>query len=32
MLSFLESIEIQIICIWTICFLFGFYFSIEESH
>lgn len=32
MLSLLESLEIQIVYIWTICFLFGFYFSLEESH
>jgi hypothetical protein len=31
MLSFLESLELQIIGIWAVCFLFGFYLSVEES-
>jgi hypothetical protein len=31
MLSFLESLELQIVGIWAVCFLFGFYLSIEES-
>lgn len=31
MLSFLESLELQIMSIWAICFLFGFYLAVEES-
>jgi hypothetical protein len=31
MLPFLESLEFQIIGIWTVCFLFGCYFFVKES-
>jgi hypothetical protein len=32
MLSLFESIEVQIIGVWAICSLFGFYLYLEESH
>lgn len=31
MLSLIESLQIQLIGVWLVCFLFGFYLSVEES-